>query len=176
MTKPGFKNLEVCAKCEGACCKYYAGGAWPEEFEPDIYETLVERLMSGKWAIDQWEGDPREDDGPVPDEERLGCCRYVRPAHKAVFGESPFRQPEKIFDCRSYGGECVFLDENGCQLEWNKRPTQCRMLKPRPPEKSSGCDMPTEYDKRHMALAWLPYQDVIQKAGQKALSRIEQGA
>ena len=169
MKKAGVENKSLCKACDGVCCKRYAGCIWPDEFAN--WDELVEGLASGVLAIDQWEGDPRYEETPDYDDrpdDYLSCCRFIRPAHKPGTGTTAWRQPQEVYDHQSYGGECVhFVEGLGCRLAWDARPVQCRMLKPMP--KGDGCEIQGEYTKQDAALAWLPYQSQIEKAGQAAL-------
>ena len=164
MKEPRIENKALCVACGGHCCKNYAGCMWPDEFAN--LDELVEGLADGVLAIDQWEGDPRYDEYV---EGGLGCCLFIRPAHKPGTGAA-CHPVDKVYDNRSYGGECVHLDRDGCRLEWDDRPTQCRMLKPG--TKEDGCQIQGKYTKRDAALAWLPHQEKIREAGRAAEAQI----
>jgi hypothetical protein len=59
------ENPAICAPCGGQCCKHMPGAASPEDFGAPDREAMRDRLRtafdSGLWAIDWWEGDPRDD-------------------------------------------------------------------------------------------------------------------
>lgn len=119
------------------------GIAFPEDFGPDLKTAVNEALLTRRWAIDWWEGDPR--DGMY----ELDQCYYVRPATKhALFWPRD----------GSWGGECTFLSDNGCQLEFSSRPKSCRMLEP---ASDGHCDL-HGYEKGFCALAWLPHQNMLE--------------
>ena len=148
MTKLNYTDEELCAACQGACCKYYAGSALPTDFESVSISDLTKLFSSGKWALDAWHGDPREGMS-VFDE-----AYFIRPAHKNAEG--------KIIDFSS-GGICVNLTPTGCSLTSDERPTGCRLLKP-------GVDacIPTGATSRDAALAWLPYTRTLLEAARRA--------
>ena len=136
---------EICTKCGGYCCKAYAGIYHPKDFG-DIEKELFELKEKGLISIDQW-------DGPliVPDntEDDFYDVRFVRPRHT---------NSNELVDL-SYGGRCIYLRENGCELPFEKRPYQCKLLKPMR-EFIYGCMSP--YSKMEAAIAWIPYQNLIQ--------------
>ncbi len=150
----GHQPTEMCRCCAGACCKGYAGTAWPEDTlliteTDDLEEAIHQLLKSGKWSIDWWEGDPR------PDKDEASRGLYLRPAHV----DSRY----KVFDA-SWGGTCILLGENGCELPFEKRPAQCRAVIPKGTIKET-CDIDSGYTKLEGALAWWPYQEVLQRVG-----------
>ena len=151
----GCQNAEICRDCGGECCQRSAGIAWPQDFGPEstLVETLVSYLVTGFWAVDCWDGDPR------PQRKRksakLDQVWYIRPAHKNAVG--------KLVD-RSWGGECrLWCKEYGCSLSFENRPRGCRMLIP---DKSHRCGYgdTKENGKESAALAWIPYQRHIKRA------------
>jgi Fe-S-cluster containining protein len=146
MRLPVFPSSPMCGECGGQCCRNYAGIAWPEQF--DGVGGVVERVRTGKWVVDYWEGDPR---GSVDPEEALPCVLFVRPAH--LVGLHPVDP--------SWGGVCVFLGDSGCRLTEEERPYGCRALEPVAtwPHCKDHSD-----SKRGAAFAWLPHQDMVREA------------
>ena len=135
-----YVNDEICETCGGKCCKDLPGGAHPEDFgmKPgDHLAPVVALLKSGDWSFDCWEN-------------YIGCRDgwYLRPATKERQGQ--------WFD-RSWGGECVFLDDGGCSLDEDKRPYGCRHLEPRV---DLNC-IPHAGGKKDCADAWAPWHDEI---------------
>jgi len=137
---------DICMPCGGRCCKHAPGAAMPEDFgAPDddaLRTALKERLATGEWSIDWWDGDPREGQNEI---ER---AYYLRPATRQGRG--------RIFD-PSYGGVCNFFqDGKGCRI-FDTRPTGCRGVEPSP----TGPCAPRYASKQDAAIAWIPYIDVI---------------
>lgn len=143
-----YENKAICKKCQGKCCKAYAGIAYPADFDKDLRPMIIAKriataLKSGQWAIDYWEGDLKG----------IDCPRFIRPAHKNA--------PGKLID-PSWGGECIFLTESGCKLEYTDRPYGCRNLEPITDNcKYHGIE--SNDQKEDAALVWIPYQDIIEK-------------
>jgi len=128
------------------------GSTHPDDWgttEEEITARLVDAFRSGFWAIDWWEGDPREE---VEEEEAVGRGLFVRPA---IAGCAFIHHP-------AWGGKCTFLRENSCALAPGARPFQCRMLEPR-----DGHERCVEHDgagKQELAVAWIPFHAAIEAA------------
>ena len=138
-------NTDLCAKCRGRCCQSLPGCAMPEDFKPNVKETVLAALVSGQFAIDWFEGDPR--DG----RDELDRAYFVRPATTSG---------RRVFDA-SLGGICVFWRPSGCLLEPTDRPAGCRLVIPQP-DQNCTC----EITKRVAAIAWLDYN--LKKIGHQA--------
>lgn len=94
-----FVNKKICSECGGSCCKSMPGSCYPEDFGVQMgFSQLDKALLSGKYAIDWWDGDARDD------KDELCRTYYVRPATKGMKGV--------LYD-PSCGGVCVFLARNG---------------------------------------------------------------
>jgi hypothetical protein len=138
-------EAEICAACGGNCCKALPGAMYPEQVS-----DVLELLKTGRYSVDWWEGDPREDE----DEHERGY--YLRPATKNREGA--------IMDA-SWGGECTFLGEHGCELGEDQRPMECLSLIPGMPGKcmhANGVDGSEK--KREVACMWLARIDEIESA------------
>lgn len=155
-----YQDATICSACEGLCCQKLPGATQPEDLGGVTLGKLLKLLRSGLWAIDWWDGDPREG------KYRLQRAEFLRPAIKGYEG--------LVFH-GSWGGECVFLTNTGCKLSFEKRPISCRALEP---VKGSHCidHSPGEGSngKHKSAKAWLPYRHLLKKAGGKILQ--EHGA
>jgi len=83
-------------------------------------------LLTGRWAIDWWEGDPRtkgeRERTPMIDGDEF-TFYFVRPAIKGKEGD---------LHHGAWSGECTFLTNAGCELPSDERPRECRLLEPRP--------------------------------------------
>lgn len=145
-----YLKPDVCAECGGECCKNLPGAAMPEDFPGDLFTELVKAFKTGKWAVDWWEGDPRED------KMELSKAYFIRPATT----DSKF-----IYDPAWSPARCVFLADAGCELEPEKRPTGCRLLEPKHPHGHCEAHGAT---KQQAAIAWLPYTEIIEAAVSEA--------
>lgn len=134
-----FDNKKICTDCGGACCKHLPGSAYPEDFGND-FEQVKAALATGRWAIDWWDGDPRNG------KDELGSANFVRPAIKGYEG--------RLYH-GAWGGECTFLGPDGCELKSKKRPRECRLLEPQ--EGKGKCKMHQNCGKQDAAIAWLPF-------------------
>ena len=98
------ENHSICKDCGGTCCAKSPGLALPSDFgfrDP----LFLEALSSGRWRIDQ------KSTGLRP------ATKYEMSDHPGVNGY--YR-----------GGNCNFLTENGCELKFENRPFECRLLIP----------------------------------------------
>ena len=138
-----YENKKICSACGGQCCNTLPGACFPSDFNlPGDISFLETALKTGRWAIDWWEGDPRQGGN----EYSRGF--FVRPAIKGQEG--------KMFD-GSWGGVCTFLKNDCCALDADKRPSNCRNLEP----KESGC-ITHDDSKRGAAIAWIPYYKILE--------------
>ncbi len=139
----GYENHAICAECGGKCCKRMPGIVLPDDLKKPLKESVMELLFTGKYAVDWWEGDPRDD------EDEYSYVYYIRPKVKGH---------EKKLLHPSWGGECIFLTDTGCELPFEQRPAECRMLEP---VRSGEC-IYHGVTKQEFALIWLEYQDIIE--------------
>lgn len=146
---------KLCTKCGGACCKRLPGAAEPKDFGAPSKRALVKNLRAaletGHWCFDWWEGDPRPGKARSG-EEKLSRAYFVRPAIVDHVGER-FHP--------AWEGTCSLLTKTGCPLPYKGRPVACRGLKPVP-----SLDCKASYgDKRDVAIAWIPYLDLLRESG-----------
>jgi len=123
------------------------GAAVPDDMKVLSAEHIAELLCSGNWSIDCYENDT-----PL---------YYLRPA--TLDGQYD------TFDF-SWGGQCVFLGENGCQMSFEDRPLNCRMLIPNP-ESPGNCSFPDDFgDKGKLFFAnhWINHQEMLIEAARRA--------
>ena len=150
----GVQDASTCRECGGVCCQRMAGLTIPSDFgEPEtLTQVLVEYLLTGFWAVDWWEGDPREDGD-------LCQVYFIRPAHTNAIGK--LRDP-------SWGGTCrLWSETHGCSLQLENRPFICRMLEPEKDikaRKDTGCNFPAGVSKTSAVIEWIPYQNNIREA------------
>ena len=135
------ENKEYCKQCKGECCKSMSGIYSPKDFKEITLEFLLECFSNGRLSIDWWEGDVR--DGI----DELSVTYYLRPRHKEADAIDP-----------SWGGECVYLTDNGCKLVYALRPQNCRDLIAN--EDNTKCNLGDMHKKDYIKM-WLPFQDII---------------
>ena len=160
----GVENPEVCAVCEKPCCEHMPGVCIPADFGTPNLPKLFDALESGKYAIDWWEGNPmpmaeQDDESRLREAHKQGY--FVRPATKKEVGN--------VFD-PSWGGECVFLTEKGCELPLKKRPAQCRVIVP----VGGKCEPSIGFNKQEVAQSWWPYRGKVERKGNRVMRRREQ--
>ena len=132
----------LCRECNGRCCKGMPGAMSPIDVHPLTKGRIVEMLLSGQYAIDYWEGDPREG------EDEMSVAYFIRPAVAGC---------DKLVDA-SWGGPCgLFVDGTGCSLSYEDRPQACRSLQA---DEDGHCRCEHNI-KQQIAIDWLPYNDMI---------------
>ena len=139
-----YINTAICSECGGKCCKAMPGACFPSDFKlPGNTMLLDAALKSGRYTIDWWEGDPRKE------KEEYPRGYFVRPAIKGKEG---------ILIDPTWGGECTFLAETGCQLDEDARPLNCKNLEP---IAGGNCKIHGNTGKQGAAIAWLPYYEKL---------------
>lgn len=158
----------MCSLCGGKCCTNTAGSYIPEDFKKEITtDFIVSLLLTGKFAIDWWEGDARYKITDWENENHLSRTCYLRPRHvreDAVKG--------------SWGGVCVnWSQEKGCSLEKSDRPYGCNKLIPNLIGDDPNCtyDKKDKASKQDIAVRWIPYQKVLEEAIKKYYQMQEDG-
>jgi len=146
---------DICAACGGKCCKNMPGECHPMDFDRPLDVSLYAAFTSGIYVVDWWEGDPREG-MDYDDEDYMDRALYVR-----VRGHD---DGPGVFHPAWFGNQCILLREEGCILAPESRPMSCRMLEP----STEKCRMHDEGGKHTMALAWLPYNDLILEVARRA--------
>lgn len=136
-----FLNEGMCEKCGGECCKTIPGAYFPEDFKEPLKDSLLKSLSSGLLAVDWWDGD-------ITGKDERGVSYFIRPKIKNC---------DLLLD-GSWGGECNFLDLNGCKLNPDERPRGCRLLEPKADNK---CKPHKNSNKSEACLAWIPHQNLI---------------
>lgn len=118
LDKTIYEPTSECVTCKGDCCKRMPGCVFPEDCGPDIEATVRGMLDSGKYIIDYWEG------SFYPDDPEGFVSYYIRP-------RTVIERDKDWIISGSWGGRCIMLTDTGCELPFDKRPLNCRMLKPR---------------------------------------------
>lgn len=148
-----FERPGVCGPCGGKCCKGMPAAAFPIDFgatSEAMLQSLTEKLSTGRWAIDWWEGNPSDDSAG----DGIEQAYFVRPA---------VRGNGQLFD-PSWGGPCTFHSSTGCEI-FSERPQGCRGLEPSDPP---GKCTPRHSTKQDAAIAWLPFHSLILQAADAA--------
>jgi len=138
----------LCSSC-GNCCKTFPGIVHPSELGEVTAETLMKAFDEG-FQIDYWEGNLTGN----PEHEEV-TFYYLRPQTKKSKG--------KLLDA-SWGGECLFLTPSGCGRSFEKRPLQCRALKPM---SNNNCYYKKEHSKVEMIKEWIPHNKVFKEVLEK---------
>lgn len=143
-------DTETCSKCDGDCCKHYPGIYHPKDLSPELEKNVLTGLLKKEMSVDWWDGVLK---GKV---DRI----FVRPS--IDYSKGPFPkdfEPDLIQD-PTFGGHCSFFREGeGCKLSPEKRPKQCRLLKPKTSD--SGKCVSTGPKKKALALAWSPFESIV---------------
>lgn len=140
------ENKILCKICGGKCCKNMGCEVFPEDFKEITREALIDKIKQG-FCFDYWEGNP------TSSSKNAGkIAYYMRARNKDA--------KDKIVDA-SWGGECIFLTPTGCSLKESERPSGGRALIPNK-DRNIECIKVIGYDKYDCAIAWLPYNDLIE--------------
>lgn len=141
-------NAALCSACGGRCCKSMPGAAMPEDFT-DL-QVLEAAISTGRWTLDWVRGD-------IVYPYELERVLYPRPA---IDGH------EGVPSHHGYGGQCTFLGAAGCELDYERRPVECRELDPG----LLNCEG-TRW-KEDFAAAWRPFAAELEDM----LTRLTRGA
>lgn len=187
-----IKNNEkpICATCQGACCKRYAGIISPEQVVPFTKERIIQMVIEEGYCFDDWSGDPRytinynfdiiktfkssvvksdlddmykQTSNEYPEIPRQDNVFFLRPRH---LNPTTGLTSRKIYD-PSYGGVCSFLkvDNTGCKLSFDNRPLGCQTLKVNAEivdgKLVTNCKGIKGYSKKDFALMWLPHYKLL---------------
>lgn len=108
-TKITYNESSICASC-GCCCKMRPGGYSPEQIDPEHQESLIEHgVVEWDYHLDSIK---ILDDNGDYSHTHFKAYWYLRPTRpKANKG-------------------CIFLAADGCTLNWDERPLECRALVP----------------------------------------------
>lgn len=131
------ENREICSKCGGKCCKQCGGHYSPDDFDEISIEALKKRIDKGDISIDWWDGDVVCGD--------LYRTLYLRARHVGADKVDP-----------SWGGKCLHLKKDGCDLSFENRPLACRDLIPSE-DKCIG-----SYSKEDCCKDWYKHQDILE--------------
>lgn len=141
-----------------------------DETHPDWYDYEKEkRIISGANKLYNTEKFLEID--ILPEIPLLSEVMFLRPKHYRRdydYATKEMVTGPRINSIRddSWGGQCVLLTDQGCSLKFEERPRMCQILKPNYDflESKAYCGETPGYSKREFMLAWIPYQNLINKA------------
>jgi Fe-S-cluster containining protein len=147
MHKKTYTSSEKCIKCGGKCCILASGEYLPKDFGFNIKARLLEGIKEKRIILDDWVGDPRENENNYNDMELLDRVFYPRVRR--------INDPDtSYYYYGSWGGKCIYLASDGCKIERSKKPLACKVLEP-----VGNCN--NGFSKQSIAIAWIPYQSII---------------
>ena len=151
------ENPLLCSACQGECCRTKPGIEAPERFlaTDDPAGAVYQALASGMWVLERHMGLPVTAETVQFADRMDRITYYPRPATRAEHAKG-----STMAEIGS--GECIFLEENGCRLIFDDRPRMCRALEP-----ESSCECKSSWTRPDAALAWFPWQGLIEKALRK---------
>lgn len=156
------ENQKACASCKSRCCERMPGIVFPHQLKV-ITVTAIQDMLAFNYCLDWWEGDPRPDAEQLP--APFSRVLYIRPRIKGT---------NQVFH-PAWVGECVFLTHRGCLLRFQNRPFECQVLVPNINHKCAPDRNHIQGSGKHAAaLAWLPYQTILQEAGHYVQKRYQQ--
>lgn len=136
----GFLSDNICAQCQGRCCKTMGCSLEPEDMIKALEgrtatrDNLEHILQNGRFAIDSFQIGGR-------------AFYYLRMKHKCF-----------TFIGVDAMGECISLTDEGCGLMFADRPKGGRMLEGR---EDGGCVQ--HYTQEMMLADWEPWQDMLRE-------------
>lgn len=141
-----YTNYTVCKECGGHCCKKCPGEFAPHDFgdsEEKIYNNILDGLKEGVLTFNLrliWR-------------DRCDDIKWdpTYCSHEIIVIR-PVTKPKRRH------GECIFLNENGCKLSFDKRPILCKTLVPgKTKPKRCISKLSTIYN----TLEWIGYGDMV---------------
>lgn len=108
MMEPQYRNPETCRKCGGKCCKIYLA--------PEEGGTRNTEAWFADWCL-----------GFHPNPDSYGVIPLFDPLVVHMTGNE-----HMLEDLKNRGIDphsCQYLGKDGCMIQWDKRPLQCRTWK-----------------------------------------------
>lgn len=145
----GNENRTICGQCGGRCCHTRPGIEAPQRFLGSRQgDDLGALLRNRSWVLETHYGKPYTPGVTEPAPELI--IRYPRPATMAETG---------TLTDETAPDACIYLEAQGCRLDFAQRPRMCRELEP-----DSRFECRSGWDRRQAALDWLHYQHLIDEA------------
>jgi len=177
-----YDNKTLCAKCKGKCCKRSPGLMRPDDLVlipellddiPEMIEDAAFRLLSsGQYILDGSNPEPRpEYDCGLCDWDESDCTTCPHLSQVWILRPRAIDDgDQRMMETAPYRGQCIHLKDNGCGLEPDARPYQCRMLEPIDEHTCESHARDAE-----LAKAWIPYQEQLLRAAKRADSQNTNG-
>lgn len=147
----GFTECQGC----GQCCKTYPGLYVPDDFGCDM-ARMEKAILDGVAQADKWDSEG----------DALGEVWFLRAPHHATKGEA--------YDFM-YGGRCALLRDDGCSLQYEGRPRQCRGLVPVFAWKECVESSPEgKILKRDHVATWKPFSDQVEALAYRIAQEVGQ--
>ncbi|GAA0101420.1 hypothetical protein UT300012_21350 [Paraclostridium bifermentans] len=129
----GIMNTEICSRCGGKCCKRIGCAYYPDDFDDLSFYGLKSKIDEGSISID------------IDAEETMNLYLRARNIYASVIDLNA-------------SGICSALTDNGCSYEFDKRPTQGRLLVP---VESTNCK--SNISAKDLGVAWQENQEVLRE-------------
>ena len=186
------ENKEICSKCGGICCRRMPGQYVPDDlFDHEMTKEELKKFIldAGNISIDCWEPDEESGyesyyylrpmrrkltlkesidnmlkQGKMTDNDK---AKSVSKIMSIIFKNSisNFKDKDLTVDYAytEYVLVCCHLTDDGCDLEFDKRPANCRELVPSEEECYIKLDKENEgiTHKLYYAKKWEKYSDML---------------
>jgi len=148
----GYEAGAECSICKGRCCRERGCSLSPE----DLTEAEALAMKSEESLIELLENED---------------CLYA--IDTAYYGDGSFYYLRMKSKCYTFigiegYGECIALTEEGCSLDFSRRPKGGRSLKSSPDFRCR-----QQYSQEDMVLDWKPYQEVLARIWNKYSAMLE---
>ena len=137
---------EICKGC-GQCCKRCGCYFSPDDFEEISFEFLKKEIEKGYISIESYDGEA----------SMQGISVYILRARN---------QGRGIVDSCRKDTPCILLGENGCKLDYQRRPSGGKLMMPEEKffinsmgEKQKSCR--TSYTMINCCYEWLPHKWIL---------------
>ena len=134
------ENPEICRKCDRKCCQRVSGAYHPDDFHLDHIEEEIESLIQ---------------------QHKLALNVICDDWNTVYFPRPVMLSTERFVEC-TFGGTCIYLTDHGCELPFEKRPYECRILIPNKNLKKQ-CKTLVPYGRDEVMEVWKPYQKFFSK-------------
>lgn len=130
-------NFEICCECGGKCCKKCGCHFSPDDFKEISFDVLKKEIEKGYISIDHVSGE------------------MIYQAH-GIYILRVRNQGAPVVDTGYSRSPCILLTENGCKLDYEKRPSGGKLLIP---AKNRMCF--SKYSIKDCCYEWQPHQKIL---------------